>query len=87
MGFFDPRSRSDEDYQKDVDSGKYDAFRRSDVGGVYTYQTTSDGATLIKDVEPADNDKGHQQNKNLNSIRWLLETKLRVVTGLSAFVR
>ena len=61
MGFFDPRSRSDEDYQKDVDSGKYDAFRRSDVGGVYTYQTTSDGATLIKDVEPADNDKGHQQ--------------------------
>ena len=61
MGFFDPRSRSDEDYQKDVDSGKYDAFRRSDVGGVYTYQTTSDGATLIKDVEPADNDKGHQK--------------------------
>ena len=61
MGFFDPRSRSDEDYQKDVDNGKYDAFRRSDVGGVYTYQTTSDGATLIKDVEPADNGKGHQQ--------------------------
>lgn len=54
MGFFDPRSRLDEDYQKDVDRGKYDAFRRSDVGGVYTYQTTSDGATLIKDVEPAD---------------------------------
>lgn len=61
MGFFDPRSRSDEDYQKDVDKGKYDAFRRSDIGGVYTYQTTSGGATLIKDVEPADNEKGHQQ--------------------------
>ena len=61
MTYYDPRSRSDADYQKDVESGKIDAFRRSDVGGVYTYQTTSDGRTLIKDVEPADNDKGHQQ--------------------------
>ena len=61
MGFFDPRSRSDEDYQRDVNNGRYDAFKRSDVGGVYTYQTTSDGRTVIKDVEPADNDKGHQQ--------------------------
>lgn len=41
-----------------MDSGKYDAFRRSDVGGVYTYQTTSDGDTLIKGVEPKGNDKG-----------------------------
>lgn len=65
MGFFDPRSRSDEDYQRDVDNGKYDAFRRSDVEGVYTYQTNSSGATLIKDVEPADNDKGHQQTNFL----------------------
>ncbi|MBQ9895357.1 MAG: hypothetical protein IJM38_08195 [Ruminococcus sp.] len=59
--FFDPRDRSDADYQRDVDSGKIDAFRRSDVGGVYTYQTASDGSTIIKDVEPADNTKGHQQ--------------------------
>ena len=61
MGFFDPRSRTDEDYQKDVDNGKYDAFKRSDAGGVYLYQTTSSGATLVKDIEPADNSKGHQQ--------------------------
>lgn len=54
MGYFDPRSRTDADYQRDVDNGKYDAFRRSDVGGVYKYQTTSSGATLIQDVEPAD---------------------------------
>lgn len=33
--YFDPRDRSDADYQRDVDSGKIDAFRRSDVGGVY----------------------------------------------------
>jgi len=57
MGVFDPRSRTDADYQRDVDNGKYDAFKRSDAGGVYTYQKTSSGATLIKDVEPADNDK------------------------------
>lgn len=61
MGFFDPRTRSDEDYQREVDSGKYDSFDRSDAGGVYRYQTTSSGATIVKDVEPADNDKGHQQ--------------------------
>ena len=35
MGYFDPRSRTDADYQRDVDNGKYDAFRRSDAGGVY----------------------------------------------------
>lgn len=61
MSFFDPRSRTDEDYQKDVDKGKYKSFHRSDVGGVYTYQTTSTGATIIKDIEPVDNIKGHQQ--------------------------
>lgn len=61
MKSFDPRSRSDADYQRDVDSGKIDAFKRSDVGGVYTYQTTKDGRLVIKDVEPADNPKGHQQ--------------------------
>ena len=58
MGYFDPRSRTDADYQRDVDNGKYDAFRCSDAGGVYKYQITSSGATLIQDVEPADNDKG-----------------------------
>ena len=61
MSYYDPRSRTDEDYQRDVDKGKYEDFKRSDSGGVCTYQTTSNGATLIKDVEPADNEKGHQQ--------------------------
>ena len=59
--FYNPRSRSGEDYQRDMDSGKYDSFRQSDVGGIYTYQTTPNGVTLIKDAEPADNDKGHQK--------------------------
>ena len=35
--FYNPRSRSGEDYQRDMDSGKYDSFRQSDVGGIYTY--------------------------------------------------
>ncbi len=61
MKYFDPRSRSDEDYQRAVDRGDIDAFKRSDAGGVYTYQTASNGNTIIKDVEPADNAKGHQQ--------------------------
>mgnify|MGYP001150651364 CR=1 FL=1 len=43
MGFFDPRSRSDEDYQRDVNNGRYDAYKRSDVGGVYTYQPLMEG--------------------------------------------
>lgn len=61
MKTFDPRSMSNADYQKEVDAGKMDAFKRSDAGGVYKYYTTSSGATVIKDVEPADNKKGHQQ--------------------------
>ena len=59
--YYDPRKRSDASLQKDVESGKIDAFERSDVGGHYTFKKISDGRTLIKDVEPADNPKGHQQ--------------------------
>ena len=59
--YYDPRKRSDESLQKDVERGKIDGFKRSDVGGHYTYKKISDGRTLIKDVEPADNPKGHQQ--------------------------
>ena len=61
MGIFDPRTRTDEDLQKDVERGKIDAFNRTDSGGIQSYKTTSNGDTLIKDVEPADNDKLHQQ--------------------------
>ena len=59
--YYDPRKRSDASLQRDVESGKIDAFERSDVGGHYTFKKLSDGRTLIKDVEPADNPKGHQQ--------------------------
>lgn len=75
MGFFDPRSRSDEDYQKDVERGKIDGFKRSDSGGVYTYQTTSSGATIVKDVEPADNSKGHQQTDFLIEDGYVTEIR------------
>ena len=61
MGKFDPRTVTDEQLQKAVDSGKIDDFNRTDSGGIQTYQTMSNGDTLIKDVEPADNDKLHQQ--------------------------
>lgn len=61
MGIFDPRSFSDEQLQKEVDSGKIDAFKRTDNGGIQRYKTTSSGDTIIKDVEPADSKKGHQQ--------------------------
>lgn len=61
MGIFDPRKISDDSYQKKVDSGELTDFKRSDAGGVYTYQTLDDGRIVIKDVEPADNKKGHQQ--------------------------
>jgi len=75
MGFFDPRTRSDEEYQKDVERGKIEDFKRSDARGVYTYQTTSSGATLIKDVEPADNPKGHQQTDFLAENGYITEIR------------
>lgn len=61
MGFFDPRTRTDEQLQKEVDSGKINAFNRTSDGGIQTYQTTSNGDTLVKCKLPDDNEKGHQQ--------------------------
>jgi hypothetical protein len=75
-GWFDPRERSDEDYQKDIERGKIDDFVRTDSGGVQTFQTTSDGATLVKDVEPADNDKGHQQTDFLIRDEEIVEIRV-----------
>lgn len=61
MGVFDPTTRTNEQLQREVDSGKIDAFKRTDNNGIQTYQTMSNGDTLIKDIEPADNAKMHQQ--------------------------
>ena len=61
MGIFDPRTRTNEQLQKEVDSGKIDAFKRTDSGGIQSYKTTKSGDTIIKDVEPAENEKLHQQ--------------------------
>ena len=60
MKQFDPSIYDDDFYQNEVDTGKYDSFKRSDNGGVYKYYESGD-KTIIKDVEPADNMKKHQQ--------------------------
>lgn len=57
---FDPSKYSDDFFQKEVEAGKYQDFSRSDAGGVYKYYQSGD-KTIVKDIEPADNDKGHQQ--------------------------
>ena len=59
MSWWDPSSVSNEQLDRDVANGKMDAYNRTDNGGIQKYHTKSNGDTLIKDVEPADNDKGH----------------------------
>lgn len=59
MGFFDPSTVTNEQLDKDVASGGMDDYKRTDNGGIQKYYTLEDGSTLIKDVEPADNAKGH----------------------------
>lgn len=61
MSIYDPSTRSDADCQKEVDSGKIDAFRRSETGGIYKYLTGKDGETIIKDLEPANTRQLHRQ--------------------------
>lgn len=61
MRIFDPTTRTNEELQREVDSGNIDAFKRTDSGVIQKYITTSSGDTIIKDVEPADNVKMHQQ--------------------------
>lgn len=36
-----------------------DDYKRTDNGGIQKYYTLENGDTLVKDVEPADNAKGH----------------------------
>ena len=59
MRFFDPTSVSNEQLDREVAEGSLDAYNRTDNGGIQRYYELSDGDTLIKDVEPADNSKGH----------------------------
>jgi len=61
MKYFDPRSMSEDDLKRAVERGDIDAYERSDAGGIYKYHFREDGSIVIKDVEPADNKKGHQQ--------------------------
>lgn len=58
---YDPRTTTNEQLQKEVDSGKIDAYKRTDNDGIQRYKTTKSGETIIKDVEPANNPKMHQQ--------------------------
>jgi len=63
MSWWDPSSVSDEQLDKQVADGKMDDYKRTDNGGIQKYYGTSNGDTIIKDVEPADNDKGHNTTK------------------------
>ena len=75
MGIFDPRSRTNDDLQKEVDAGKIDAYKRTDNGGIQKYVNTANGDLLIKDVEPADNSKGHHQTDFVIQDERIVEIK------------
>ena len=57
--WWDPSSISDEQLDKKVENGDIDDYKRTDIGGIQKYHNLANGNTLIKDDEPADNDKGH----------------------------
>ena len=59
MSWWSPSSVSDEQLDKEVESGKIDGYKRTDNGGIQKYHNLDNGDTLIKDTEPADNAKGH----------------------------
>lgn len=58
MRYFDPSTVSDDQLDKDVAEGRMDSYKRTDNGGIQRYYERN-GDTLIKDVEPAGNAKGH----------------------------
>ena len=58
MKFFDPSTVTDEQLDKKVEDGQIDDYKRTDNGGIQKYYESED-KTIIKDVEPADNAKGH----------------------------
>ena len=72
---YDPKSVSNESLDKEVKSGKIDSYKRTDSGGIQRYQTTKSGDTIIKDVEPADNAKGHQQTDFIISGGYITEIR------------
>ncbi len=57
--WWDPSSVSDEQLDKKVENSDMYDYKRTDNGGIQKYYNTNNGDTLIKDVEPADNNKGH----------------------------
>lgn len=57
--WWNPASVSNEQLDKSVKDGKIDGYKRTDNGGIQKYHELSNGDTLIKDTEPADNAKGH----------------------------
>lgn len=59
MSWWSPSSVSDEQLDKKIENGEMDDYKRTDNGGIQKYYELENGDTLIKDVEPADNDKGH----------------------------
>ena len=59
MGWWDPSSVSNEQLDKEIADGSLDAYNRTDNGGIQRYYGLSNGDTLIKDTEPANNAKGH----------------------------
>ena len=60
MGWWDPSSVSNEQLDKEVEEKtNLESYNRTDNGGIQKYYSMSNGDTLIKDTEPADNAKGH----------------------------
>lgn len=56
--WWDLSSVSDEQLDKKVENSDMYDYKRTDNGGIQKYYNTDKGDTLIKDVEPADNNKG-----------------------------
>lgn len=59
MGKWDPSTVSNEQLDKKVSNGDMSAYKRTDNGGIQKYYEQSNGDTIIKDVEPSNNSKGH----------------------------
>lgn len=63
MKWWSPSSVSNEQLDKQVADGKMDDYKRTSNGGIQKYHNLSNGDTLIKDAEPADNSKGHNSTE------------------------
>ena len=59
MSSWNPASVSNERLDDDKQKGRIDDYKRTDNGGIQRYYNRSNGDTIIKDCEPANNAKGH----------------------------